>query len=106
MSVIRVTITVYAALSNCGCFDCVQLKNVTIIGHNLESTCTLVTINCDFRVLHQLASRAIKSHNLDDDSARKKPQAQQSHNETRHVNTVNVIGYFKFKIYGSFDAIG
>jgi len=66
----------HGTLSNCG-----HSKNVANIGQNLASAYTSATAHCGFRVLDHLASRAAKSHNLEDDSARKELHtSEQSHN--------------------------
>jgi len=72
-------------------FAIVAILNMwLILASNLATTCISVTIHCGFYVLDHLASRAADSQNLEDGSARKKPQSKQSHNKMRHVNTVTV----------------
>ena len=74
-------------------FAIVAILNMwLILASNLATTCISVTIHCGFYVLDHLASRAADSQNLEDGSARKKPQSKQSHNKMRQIQALRSGG--------------
>ena len=84
---------VYTAFSIGVFFNCCHLKIVNNVDYHLTSTCTSATIHDGFAAVDHLVSKAVKSHNMEDDKQKQsyntvETKPEFSHNEKRHVNTV------------------